>query len=74
MGLLWTVAISVFINMAWVKNPLCIKLLVRVIGGHTSKIHLAVDACGNPIEFIITAGKCKMILLLRLIYWHIGFK
>ena len=25
-------------------------------GGATSKIHLIVDACGNPLEVIITAG------------------
>ena len=25
-------------------------------GGTTSKIHLMVDACGNPLEIIITAG------------------
>ena len=25
-------------------------------GGTTSKMHLMVDACGNPLEIIITAG------------------
>ena len=39
---LWTVAIIRVHNMVWVNNPLRIKLLVRVFGGHTSKIHLAV--------------------------------
>lgn len=30
--------------------------IARSIGGNSSKIHLAVDAHGNPIEFIITNG------------------
>lgn len=36
--------------------------MVRV-SGHTSKIHLTVDACGNPIEFIITAGNVNDIVV-----------
>ncbi|MDK4595709.1 IS5/IS1182 family transposase, partial [Kingella kingae] len=35
----------------------------KSIGGHTSKIHLAVDACGNPIEFMITAGNVNEIVV-----------
>lgn len=35
----------------------------KSVGGHTSKIHLAVDACGNPIEFIITAGNVNDIVV-----------
>ena len=30
-------------------------------GGMTSKIHLMVDACGNPLEVIITAGNINDI-------------
>lgn len=29
----------------------------KSVGGNTSKIHLLVDACGNPVDFIITGGQ-----------------
>lgn len=29
----------------------------KSVGGNTSKIHLMVDACGNPVKFIITGGQ-----------------
>lgn len=29
----------------------------KSVGGNTTKIHLVVDACGNPIDFIITGGQ-----------------
>lgn len=29
----------------------------KSIGGNTTKIHLMVDACGNPVDFIITGGQ-----------------
>lgn len=29
----------------------------KSVGGNTTKIHMAVDACGFPIEFIITGGE-----------------
>lgn len=32
-------------------------------GGHTSKIHFAVDTCGNRIEFIITGGNVNDIMV-----------
>ncbi|MDK4579563.1 IS5/IS1182 family transposase, partial [Kingella kingae] len=38
------------------KKSIVHQSVGKSIGGHTSKIHLAVDACGNPIEFMITAG------------------
>ncbi|MDK4531323.1 IS5/IS1182 family transposase, partial [Kingella kingae] len=38
------------------KKSIVHQAVGKSIGGHTSKIHLAVDACGNPIEFMITAG------------------
>jgi len=34
----------------------------KSVAGNTSKIHMAVDACGNPIEFEVTGGQvhdCK---------------
>jgi transposase len=33
------------------------QALGRSRGGFSSKIHLAVDALGNPVEFILTAGQ-----------------
>ena len=34
-------------------------------GGTTSKIHLIVDACGNPLEVIITAGNVNDVSIIR---------
>ena len=34
----------------------------KSVGGYTTKIHMAVDACGFPIEFDLTGGEvhgCK---------------
>jgi len=31
--------------------------LGRSRGGFSTKIHIAVDALGNPVEFILTAGQ-----------------
>ena len=34
----------------------------KSVGGNTTKIHMAVDACGFPIEFDLTGGEvhdCK---------------
>ena len=31
--------------------------MVRSRGGFSTKIHIAVDALGNPVEFILTAGQ-----------------
>ena len=35
------------------NNPQAIS---KSVGGNSSKIHLIVDACGNPCEFIVTDG------------------
>ena len=45
------------------KQSITHQAVGKSIGGHTSKIHLAVDACGNPIEFIITAGNVNDIVV-----------
>ncbi|OOH85067.1 IS5 family transposase [Pasteurellaceae bacterium 15-036681] len=29
----------------------------KSVAGNTTKIHLAVDACGNPVDFLITGGE-----------------
>ncbi|MBS7835282.1 transposase [Wohlfahrtiimonas chitiniclastica] len=32
------------------------EAISKSIGGNSSKIHMIVDACGNPYEFLITDG------------------
>ncbi|WP_431733619.1 transposase, partial [Kingella kingae] len=44
------------------KKSIVYQAVGKSIGGHTSKIHLAVNACGNPIEFMITAGNINDIV------------
>ena len=34
------------------------QALGRSRGGFSTKIHIAVDALGNPLRFILTAGQC----------------
>jgi len=34
------------------------QALGRSHGGFSTKIHIAVDALGNPLRFILTAGQC----------------
>jgi len=35
-----------------------VQALGRSRGGFSTKIHIAVDALGNPLRFILTAGQC----------------
>ena len=44
-------------HSAGIKN----QDISKSIGGNSSKIHLAVDAHGNPIEFIISDGTRKAL-------------
>ena len=32
----------------------------KSVGGNTTKIHMAVDACGFPIEFDLTGGEVRL--------------
>jgi transposase len=43
------------------KNTQKKEALGRSKGGFTTKIHALVDALGNPLKFIITAGQCNDI-------------
>ncbi|EKX97026.1 transposase, IS4 family, partial [Aggregatibacter actinomycetemcomitans Y4] len=36
------------------QNP---QAIGKSVAGNTTKIHLAVDSCGNPIDFILTGGE-----------------
>lgn len=36
------------------QNPQAIS---KSVAGNTTQIHLAVDSCGNPIDFILTGGE-----------------
>ena len=51
-----TPLISVRIKAVQAQQVATINALPKVVGGNSSKIHLAVDAHGNPIEFIVGDG------------------
>jgi transposase len=34
------------------------QALGRSVGGFSTKVHIAVDALGNPLRFLLTAGAC----------------
>ncbi|OLO13300.1 hypothetical protein BUV99_13635, partial [Corynebacterium diphtheriae] len=38
------------------SEPLANQSISKSVGGNSSKIHLIVDAHGNPIDFMITDG------------------
>lgn len=38
------------------QNP---QAIGKSVAGNTTKIHLAVDSCGNPIDFILTGGEVR---------------
>lgn len=40
----------------WRKRGAKIQALGRSKGGYSTKIHLSVDALGNPLEFILSPG------------------
>lgn len=33
------------------------KAIGKSVGGNTTKVHMACDACGNPLDFIVTEGQ-----------------
>ncbi|CDH98758.1 hypothetical protein SVR5_00207 [Glaesserella parasuis 29755] len=35
------------------QNP---QAIGKSVAGNSTKIHLAVDSCGNPIDFVLTGG------------------
>ncbi|WP_040978883.1 transposase, partial [Glaesserella parasuis] len=36
------------------QNP---QAIGKSVAGNSTKIHLAVDSCGNPIDFVLTGGE-----------------
>lgn len=43
------------------KGGQAAQALGRSVGGFSTKVHIAVDALGNPLRFILTAGACHDI-------------
>lgn len=50
-----------FINMGQQKKHQGEEAMGKSRGGLSTKIHAAVDALGNPVRFILTAGQCSEI-------------
>ena len=55
----WTVVSCGFISMARAKKDREGQAIGRSRGGLTTKIHAAVDALGNPVRLLLTAGQAS---------------
>jgi transposase len=57
----WMAVLCVFINTVRQKKHQEEQAMGKSRGGLSTKIHAAVDALGNPVRFILTAGQCSEI-------------